>query len=1292
MKIKCPHCNTNYNVDDSKISEKGLLVKCSVCQNQYRIKKKQENIPEDDIVGQTLSMLDTGNPSDKKQAGTKPAQAQAPVKAPISDDDDSDLFGDMPSPSTDKPETKTASKPFNKADFENDDDGKENTQNFKVTNSLEENMAQGNDRKNADSFPKQSVVMNEKNKSVDSLNISNDRFDESSLFNDAPSKKDDGKSADSLFKEGYDFSDDEEDGSNNSSDPMGLFKESPFAKKEAAKKQTETPSKKTDVKKPQPDDFLKDLFSDTEDNSEDDPLNDVEKQLFFRNKMTGKVNGPFKESQLEKLMADCVISEEDDVSFDGVNWDSSENTIPPKEATKKSSQYGLSDDEEGEAFESLNFEKRNSISETGVFKDPKPEFENTSFTNVSQSPVDHVFIPDEFGSAESDNASKSKGKSARKGAGAGSSIAFYAILGISTIIVLGLIGGGVYYYLNFIKSNKGDILDNISESIAVNTGTLVDVREALNEDLPSDYINSIGILKQYINPDDSAPSAVGLDGQVKFNLLISYNKRIESSATTTEKIDEALKKAPENIDLIKAKALSLFEEKNYDDALVIIQPFAETNDPEIFYILGLCAAGKKDLQKAEQFFNTGFNKSEGKSTKIMYALAEMKNRNGDSQSATAFLNRIISENSNYMKAHLLKAKIIMNTEGKLEEAENFLKSVDAAVISKAEDFQKAEYFQMLATIAHKLDKIKEAISYYEKAVAINKTDTVALVTIGDFYVQTSNSAKAMEYYDLALKIDAKNTNAILGKTEIFIQLGQNERVFLEIAKLDIKTITEAISLIRLGKIYDNVGDKGKAVEYYDLSIKINPSIIEPYVSKVVILLEFKKIKEIDEIATILSKLGKEGYAYNLVKAIVFHEEANYQKASEFFAKAVERNTMGDERVSYFYGLFLFDQQKYSEASKMLDKAFKADPRKYPYLQAYAESLEKEKRYKSVIALLETGEFNEKRMYRSYVSLSNAFYYLEKYEEALNYINKALELNNQNTYIFYLKSRVYYAMEKYTEAEKEIDTAVVLDMRNFDNYMMYARILSKKGDFKGAIEKIEAAEKIDSADQELMLMKGIVYRNLEDFKSALQYFRKVTDNTLRKEAYLEIGECYLQLNNQNEAMKYFKRAEASGNRLANKHLARIYYETGKLDTAVSYYRKALRADKNDITAMKQLGYIYKEKQEWGKALSYLKMYLKRVTDPYEKRMINDEVFYLEKNLPKGQVVKNTEDPNELDSDDAEALEERAKELYIEGRALRQENPDVAREKFREIMRIVPKNSTYYKKAFKAFNKMSSEESN
>jgi len=1247
MKIKCPHCNTAYNIDDSKISDKGLLVKCSVCSNQYRVKKKAEELEEDDIVGQMHSQMNVNSTSEEENSEDDLFASD--------ESSDGGLFEEESSDMVSEPKEEPKFDPL-----ENDDDGEENTVNFKVGANPEEAQEQQKAEKSA-----------EPEDLGDKLDISDDRFEADDLFDDGPNENIEGNQALDLFD---DISDESEDDSNS------LFKDNPLS---AGGKEELVSGEINDNSGEEPDAFLNDLFSQAKP---------AEKAggIYFRKSDTGEVLGPFEESEIETLMESGVVSADDDISSDGVVW----NDEPAKkedggDSITLGSGYDFSTEDEEDIFKTVEPADESDYSDvemadTGIFKG---EFEGTSMNTqhggVSSDAVDHVFIPEDLSEGEHEKTGPAKNYKKRKGNGA---FAFYAVLVLSTLIVISLLGGGYYYYKNYIQTDQGDVLDNISESIAVNTGTLVDVRESLNKDIPDEYMKSLGILKQYIKKDDSAPTAVGLDGQVKFNLILSYNKRVETITTTGEKIEEAIKEAPSNIDLIKAKALYLIIKKSFDEAITIVEPFVKSNDPEIFYLLGLSASGKKDLKKAAEFFNHGFINSQGKSAKIMYSLAEMKYKNGDAQSANAFLNRIIDENKNYLKAHLLKASILMNSKDKLDEAAEFLSGIPASVISSAEDFQKAAYYQMIADVSYKRGDVTEAIKYYEKAVAINKTDIEALVKIGDFYVKTSNSSKAMQYYEKALKIDPKHPSAVLGKTEIFIQLNQKDRVYLELAKIDIKSVRDAPSLIRLGRIYDIIGDKSKSLEFYNLAIKSDPAQIESYIAKMVILLEFGKMKEINELVAIVGKLGKDSYAYNLVKAVIFHKDGEYDKARRYYNKAIERNTVGDERVYFYYGSFLYDQQKFARATKNLKRAHLADKRKHDYLQAYAESLEKERKWKSVIALLESGDFQDKKMFKSYLSLANAFFHQKKFKEAINNVDKALELNSQNSYIYYMKAKVYYAMGNYDNAEKEIDTAVVLDMRNFDNYTMFARILSKKGDFKGAIEKIEAAEKIDSNNQELMLMKGIVYKNIDDYRSALKYFRKVKSKRLRKEAYLEIGESYLQLNSQKKALAYFKKAQRSGNKLASKHLARIYYESGNLEKAVRYYKKALAADRTDSIALRQLGYIYKERKNWSKSLSYFKRYLKSVSDPYEKKMIEDEIFFLKKSMPSGAKVVKTDGFIGMEQKDVEAVLERAKELYVEGRALRKENPEEARKKFREVMKIVPKGNRYYEKALKAYRKI------
>ena len=1257
MKIVCSNCNTNYQIDDSKIPEKGLLVKCSVCQNKFRVFKDQNN-SDDSAANDTFE-----ENKNKAKEEMDSLFDSVPASNNKAADDLDDILG-TGGKNQENPEEESAGSDIEMASYHDE---------------IAEHAVQSDSK----------GVAFDKNSGVSDLNLANDRFDEDEFLSDDSGEAQDKPAGDDLFatdsKKNAEPSGEEDlfadaPGSSAGSDLDDLFSDAPKNSAPRDPKTTEEDlfggASDDDLFSDIPDsgkkgendadDFLKELFGD----SPSKPSSEIQ-TIFFRNRKTGKVIGPVDESQVDQLMINGEISEDDDISYDGVNW----NTESGDKAAKTEFEDVKIDDD----FGSVLFEEGTTI---------QPEENVAEEINVDdlaeESKVEHVYIPEEFNETSAGQTKAKLEKNTRRRRG-GSPVLFYAGTIVATVAILAIIGGGAYYFYTK-RNNSADILDNISEQIAVNTGTLADVRESLDKDTPEDYMNSIGILKQYIKPDDSAPSAVGLDGQVKMNLLISYNKRIESSASINDKINSAMKNAQGNIDLVKAKALYLYEQKQYDEAAELVQPFTDKNDQEIFYILGLLASGKHDLEKAENFFNTGFIQGGGKSVKIMYALANMKYQNGDIQSAMAFLNRIISETPNYMKAYLLKSKILMNSDNKLEEADKFLKDINPNIIAKSEDFQKAEYYQSLATIANRRGLMKEAIKYYEKAVEINQTDTNAITKIADFYVQISDSTKAMEYYDMALKIDPKHSAAIIGKTEIYVLLSQKEKIYLELAKLDLKNLTNPQLLARVAKIYSNIGDKAKAVEFYDLSIKSDPSYIEPYIAKAqILLMDFNNLKDLEPILVVLEKLGKDRYPYHLIKAIIDHKNADYKSAAEHFRIANEKNSAGDVRVYFFYGEFLKDQQKYAEASKMLHRAYKIDPENYDYLQSYVNSLEKEKKWKTVISLLESKTFLEKRKYKSYASLANSYFHIKQYEKALTSINHALELSSQNTYTYYLKAKILYAMGRYPESEKEIDTAVVLDMKNFDNYMLYARVLSKRGDYKGAVEKIEAAEKLDPNDQDLLLMKGVIYKNLDDYRNALKYFNKVTNKSLKREAYLEIGESYLQLGKRKDALEYFKKAEKSGNRAALKQIANILYENGNTDQAITYFKKVLSHNKNDMDALRQLGYIYKERGENAKALSYFKLYLKKVTDHNERAMIQDDVYYLQQSLPQGKQVKEA-----VIEEDTESLNEKIQDLYDEAKDLREDDPDEAKKLFIEVMKLAPKGSEYYKKASKALNKLKEQE--
>jgi predicted Zn finger-like uncharacterized protein len=47
MKAQCPNCKAVYNIDDSKIPEKGTFATCSKCKTRFEVKKKPKEPAKD---------------------------------------------------------------------------------------------------------------------------------------------------------------------------------------------------------------------------------------------------------------------------------------------------------------------------------------------------------------------------------------------------------------------------------------------------------------------------------------------------------------------------------------------------------------------------------------------------------------------------------------------------------------------------------------------------------------------------------------------------------------------------------------------------------------------------------------------------------------------------------------------------------------------------------------------------------------------------------------------------------------------------------------------------------------------------------------------------------------------------------------------------------------------------------------------------------------------------------------------------------------------------------------------
>ncbi len=67
MDVRCPNCQTEYELDESRLKPAGVTVKCASCEHVFRVRKR----------GNTAS----GVAAPKDTPPQAPAKAAAPAKA-----------------------------------------------------------------------------------------------------------------------------------------------------------------------------------------------------------------------------------------------------------------------------------------------------------------------------------------------------------------------------------------------------------------------------------------------------------------------------------------------------------------------------------------------------------------------------------------------------------------------------------------------------------------------------------------------------------------------------------------------------------------------------------------------------------------------------------------------------------------------------------------------------------------------------------------------------------------------------------------------------------------------------------------------------------------------------------------------------------------------------------------------------------------------------------------------------------------------------------------------------------
>ncbi|MDR0632298.1 MAG: tetratricopeptide repeat protein [Holosporaceae bacterium] len=208
----------------------------------------------------------------------------------------------------------------------------------------------------------------------------------------------------------------------------------------------------------------------------------------------------------------------------------------------------------------------------------------------------------------------------------------------------------------------------------------------------------------------------------------------------------------------------------------------------------------------------------------------------------------------------------------------------------------------IAKEARKSGNSEAAISFYNKALAMDSDNVDALLGLAEVYIDLKLLDAASEYIKKAKgkESDISRSSYLQGK--IYLLSGEDAKAEKEFLKS-----TSADSLNALGAVYDGRGEHQKAQGLYKQVIAKSPSYIDAYNNMGLSLMLCDKYKEAIFYLENACSLPNANVAYRSNLALAYGLYGNVQKAKSIYSQDFEGDEL-EEKISYLEDIISAKQQ------------------------------------------------------------------------------------------------------------------------------------------------------------------------------------------------------------------------------------------------------------------------------------------------------------------------------------------------------------------------------------------------
>lgn len=437
---------------------------------------------------------------------------------------------------------------------------------------------------------------------------------------------------------------------------------------------------------------------------------------------------------------------------------------------------------------------------------------------------------------------------------------------------------------------------------------------------------------------------------------------------------------------------------------------------------------------------------------------------------------------------------------------------------------------------------------------------------GDFEAR----GQALAYYRFAL-------------SGLYLERGDFRRAAEELAKAELADPGSSEIKYRLGFVYMILDMRGRAVEKFDESIRLDPSNPSPRKDLGRVYLarsdDASRRKGRESLLAAAELDPGDGEIYLLLSAGELRS-GNLSSAREYAEKSLSISST-DVRGHFYLGNISARENDLGAAVGHYKRALDIHPRYYPAFLGLVETLERAKRTSEAIDYYEDA-IRKFSPYRDiFISYGNMLYRNRRFEGAIEQYGNAEIMDPVNLEIKYRMGLLYLESERYAEAAEKF--AVVLKRAPGNAAAKYYAAVARTelGDYPGSAKLLAAIPEGSEFHVNALVHRAYVHElegSAEKAVGILEglYEKDPDDARLVK----SLGSLYGRLGRQEDSISmyggYLDRHPADESVAYS--LGVSYYHGGRVSEAISVMEDIIEKNPENFDAMNFVGYTYAERGE------------------------------------------------------------------------------------------------------------------